>query len=65
MTKDFNEIADNIGEIDLTSYVNFAQIKKIAQSNKNSKINVLTTNSDRGRTYAIRIVFGVDGDKHA
>ena len=31
-------MVDYIGEIDLTSYVNFAQIKKIAQGNKNSKI---------------------------
>ncbi len=30
-------MVDYIGEIDLTSYVNFAQIKKIAENNKNSK----------------------------
>ncbi|CDW71486.1 UNKNOWN [Stylonychia lemnae] len=37
--KDFDEIVENIGKIDLTSYVNFAQIKQIAQANKNMNVN--------------------------
>ena len=35
--KDFKEISDKIGTIDLTGYVNFAQIKKLAESNKSCK----------------------------
>eukprot|EP00347_Sterkiella_histriomuscorum_P000709 403374808 len=39
VVKDFKEICDNVGQIDLTSYVNFAQIKKIAQNNENLIVN--------------------------
>lgn len=38
IVKEFDQIVDNIGQIDLTSYVNFAQIKKISESKKASKL---------------------------
>jgi NADH dehydrogenase [ubiquinone] 1 alpha subcomplex assembly factor 7 len=34
LIKDFDQILEEVGRIDLTSYVNFAQIRKIAESNK-------------------------------
>jgi SAM-dependent MidA family methyltransferase len=37
--KDFKEIANNVGKIDLTSYVNFSQLKGVAKANKNSNLN--------------------------
>ncbi|TNV80554.1 hypothetical protein FGO68_gene2308 [Halteria grandinella] len=37
--KEFSQIAENVGNIDLTTYVNFNQIKKIAESNANLLVN--------------------------
>jgi NADH dehydrogenase [ubiquinone] 1 alpha subcomplex assembly factor 7 len=37
--KDFQQICDHIGQIDLSSYVNFSQIKNIAATNSNLLIN--------------------------
>jgi SAM-dependent MidA family methyltransferase len=37
--KDFPTILDHVGQIDLTSYVNFNQIKSIAQTNENISVN--------------------------
>jgi len=34
LIKDFSQIVEEVGRIDLTSYVNFAQIRKIAEANQ-------------------------------
>ena len=39
LIKDEQDILDNIGNIDLTSYVNFNQISQVARTNKQSKFN--------------------------
>lgn len=37
LIKDMTRIIDDVGSIDLTSYVNFAQIRKIAETAKSGK----------------------------
>lgn len=40
MVKEFDKIIEQVGQIDLTSYVNFSQIKKIAEANAQSNQNI-------------------------
>ena len=40
IVKEFDRIIEEIGGIDLTSYVNFSQIKNIAEANQASKIEL-------------------------
>jgi len=39
LVKEFDKIIEQVGKIDLTSYVNFSQIKKIAEANAQSNQN--------------------------
>lgn len=55
---------DHIGQIDLTSYVNFAQIKKIAQANANSKNYIFDYHlfSPLVRANALGFILGMHGN---
>lgn len=67
MVKDEAEILANVGNIDLTTYVNFSQLAAIARQNGQSKflvgLLILFVGSDRGRTNAPRPISGVHGHR--
>jgi hypothetical protein len=62
--KEFDKIIEEVGQIDLTSYVNFSQIKKIAEANAQSIYNFYNFCSTSKRAYALRVVLRVHGHHH-
>jgi SAM-dependent MidA family methyltransferase len=58
LVKDDKQILANVGNIDLTAYVNFRHLAEVARLNTQSK---LLSPSARQWSNALRILFGGDG----
>ena len=64
LVKEFDKIIEEVGQIDLTSYVNFSQIKKIAEANAQSNLVFLLFYSSSKWSDASGIVFRMHGHNY-